>query len=307
MKKPKLKQVLKKALAKKRQDKTHLTLQQQQSQQPQQHDPEQMTVRHVWSDGLETDIPYRAFDDQKILIVGDGDFSFSQSLKAIIGEDSLVCTSLDEREGLEAKYGQEVIERNLEGLDALHGIDGTKLTQYKALKEHSFSHIVFNYPHTGAGIKDRDRNIRAQQEMLKGFFLSAANLLLRQKQTRTAVTRNAISRSKTTPIALKKNKKSNADNSDNSEDDQRLTISYLADPEIHVTIRTGDPYDDWKIKGLAASTGLLRSIESFRFEPVKYPGYRHVRTSGQEVDPSESVEEDFLSKSAKNYVFKLKK
>ena len=51
---------------------------------------------------------------QKILIVGDGDFSFSASLcRNLRRANSLVCTSLDSYEQLVGFYGSSVISNNI--------------------------------------------------------------------------------------------------------------------------------------------------------------------------------------------------
>lgn len=278
-----------------------------------QHDPATMTVRHMWSDGRETVTPYRPSRGQHILVIGDGDLSFSVALAELLGgpDARLVTTTLDTREALERKYGPALIASNLSRLpDAtiLHGVDGTRLLQNKHLARFAYSRVVFNYPHTGAGIKDRDRNIRAQQEMLRAFLASACALLQRQTRLRGPVTRTALTRGKDAPLTGKRQRPA-ADASD-AEDDNDIEeaeedLMRPIEPEIHVTMRTGDPYDAWQVKGLGASIAGLRSAESFRFEPGKYPGYRHVKTLG-EAEEAAAEEEDFLLKPAKTYVFRLK-
>lgn len=302
MKKPKLKAVLQKALkAKPAQVKKGVPA-------PQQHhsnqDPANMTVRHSWTDGLETDIPYRSSESsvqQHILVLGDGDLSFSAGLAGLLDNAScLIATTLDKMTSLEEKYGADVIQENLQALEeagacVLHGIDATKLHLNKQLTSLKYSTVIFNYPHTGQGIKDRDRNIRAQQTMLKAFFGSVVQILTLPRLNKT-VKRSALLRGKSAPLLGKRNRQ---DSDLDDEDDVNLNV--VLEPEVHVTIRTGDPYDDWNVKGLAVSAGL-RSAESFRFESAKYPGYRHVKTIGQQEEPNE---EDFLSKPAKTFVFRL--
>ena len=41
----------------------------------------------------------------------------------------------------------------------------------------AFDRIVFNFPHRALGIKDQDHNVRANQELLAGFFRGALELL----------------------------------------------------------------------------------------------------------------------------------
>lgn len=248
---------------------------------------------------------------QKILVVGDGDLSFSVALAGILGEDAqIIASTYDSHESLVEKYGGDTVKTNISRLEelkatVLHGVDGTKLHLNKSLMKMNYSRVIFNYPHTGAGIKDRDRNIRAQQEMVRGFLESSGKLLLSAKKPGKLVGRSVVLRSKDAPI-MKKKKKCVVDGSSDdeavySEDEEEENPHIAFEPEIHITIRTGDPYDDWKVKGLGAAIPFLRSAESFRFEPEKYPGYRHVKTLGE----GKEDEENFLSKPAKTYVFRL--
>lgn len=94
-----------------------------------------------------------------------------------------------------------------------------------------FDRIVFVFPHTGCGIKDRVRNIADQQRMLAGFFVSAVKLLTKEG-------------------------------------------------EIHLTIKRGEPYDSWKVPGLARDCHVIRLDRAYEFFPHLYPGYSHRRTLG---------------------------
>eukprot|EP00951_Prasinocladus_malaysianus_P005796 scaffold40849_cov39-Prasinocladus_malaysianus.AAC.1 len=53
--------------------------------------------------------------------------------------------------------------------------------------------VVFNFPHAGAGIKDQDRNVRANQELLGSFFLSAAQVLAPDGEVHVAVKTGMLS------------------------------------------------------------------------------------------------------------------
>lgn len=100
----------------------------------------------------------------RILLLGEGDFSFSYDLCHLIshvdsGSDiaSVVATSFDERVDLLKKYSS--IEKRLDRLDrsckfqVIHGVDATKTlrTQLSDANCQSlvFDHIVFNFPHLG--------------------------------------------------------------------------------------------------------------------------------------------------------------
>lgn len=105
-----------------------------------------------------------------ILVLGDGDFSFSAGLAARRGSAwGIVATTLDSRNDLFEKY--EYIERNLERLKKLDAdirfkFDATKMD--KRLKPTDmFDRIIFNFPDTGTG------SIELNQTLLKDFFISA--------------------------------------------------------------------------------------------------------------------------------------
>ncbi|KAG5460512.1 MAG: hypothetical protein BJ554DRAFT_7432, partial [Olpidium bornovanus] len=121
---------------------------------------------------------------------------------------------------------------------------------------------VFNFPHTGSGIKDQDRNVRANQELLLSFFASAAGLL--------------AARAPGGPPGD-------------------------AGGEILVTVKSGKPYDLWRVKDLGkralpAAAGAPRLVckTSFAFDPALYPGYAHRRTAGFAEGLSAAANEEIV-------------
>ncbi|KAJ2960343.1 hypothetical protein NQZ79_g4336 [Umbelopsis isabellina] len=209
--------------------------------------------------------PYE-FND-KILLVGEGNFSFARSLveSVVHGGDNVIATCYDSEEVLNQKYEDESKD-NIQVIEELGGtvvfeVDATQLEKCKAIKQRKFSKIVFNFPHAGAGIKDQDRNIQSNQVLLKDFFKSAAKLL----QSRVEGDEN--------------------------------------DGEIHVTLKSGQPYDLWSIRTMAKSTDLLRPKTAFPFVPSLYPGYAHRRTLGFKEGLSKSGNEEIIDKKPKTYVF----
>lgn len=285
-----------------------------------QHVPENMTLRHSWDDGLETEIPLRSDVENVVLVIGDGNLSYSCAL-ARLGY-SVLATTFDSRKDLIEKYG-DLVEGHLKILSDLnvpviHEVDGTKLHLPKTfgpikkfIGERPIGRIIFNYPHTGAGIKDRDRNIRAQQELVKNFLVSSCSILQAQKSSSykaglKLISRSSISRSISAPLDLLKKKKKKMEDDSEDEEKEENTNNYMLIPEIHLTVRTGDPYDDWKVKHLGNSIAVMRCIESFRFEPDKYEGYTHAKTIGDvHFLNNDGEETDFLRKPARTYVFRL--
>ena len=91
-----------------------------------------------------------------------------------------------------------------------------------------------------------NRQVRANQELLVGFFKSAIPLLRSSWTT------------------------SHKDAGEESE---------AGGPTILVTLFAGQPYELWNVRDLARHVGLVVQ-RSFRFEWGVYPGYEHRRTLG---------------------------
>ena len=117
-------------------------------------------------------IPFSPSD--RILLVGEGDFSFSRSLLETHDCASLVATIFDKHSALQAKYPQATSNvRALdeeEGCQVLFGVDATKLGRPgasegggKEVKKGNFDRIIFNFPHVGGLTKDVNRQVRYNQ------------------------------------------------------------------------------------------------------------------------------------------------
>ncbi|KAI8866593.1 hypothetical protein GQ42DRAFT_165406 [Ramicandelaber brevisporus] len=118
--------------------------------------------------------------NDRILLIGEGNFSYAHSIARTLGSaKSITATCYDSEQDLITKYGEsEDVQSHIAAFTALGGtilynVDGTRLNATKPLKNKVFDHIVFNFPHAGAGIKDQDRNIRTNQSLLVKFFQSA--------------------------------------------------------------------------------------------------------------------------------------
>lgn len=129
-------------------------------------------------------VPYSPGD--RILVVGDGNFSFSRGLCARLREEDkdqpvlVTATALDSHEQGLGKYpdidGHVAAVRTLGGT-VVFGVDGRALAKCKELRGLAFDKIVFNFPHKGSGVKDEARNVAEHQELLLGFFTSAKEFL----------------------------------------------------------------------------------------------------------------------------------
>ena len=319
---------------------------------------------HIWTDSdnmqKRTRLPFHPNKNSIVLLIGEGDFSYCKALVSAFldleteGESEnrqwrVVATALDSRETVLRKYRKS--SDNLAYLDAIEnveivfGVDGTKLHEDRELKRifgtgaAAPTRIIFNFPHTGAGIKDRDRNILAQQKMLKGFFDSVIKFMEARSITKSqgcTYTTTMMKKNYSIKDEMKKKRTLKGSDDEKSDSDEELVIN---DPEllacnakvfkddsdlirnfdskdegesfeIHCTFKTGDPYDEWKPKALASSTGKLACLQTFKFCPELYPGYQHCRTIGDGGRADEVVEVDgwkeFLAgKPAKTFVFTL--
>lgn len=118
----------------------------------------------------------------QILLVGEGDFSFSLSLAHSFGSASnILATSLDSYDELIKKYKQ--VKWNLEklallGASILHGVDATNMEHHTDLQMRKFDRIIFNLPHAGFhGKEDSARLIKKHKRVVRGFFRNASGML----------------------------------------------------------------------------------------------------------------------------------
>ena len=78
--------------------------------------------------------------------------------------------------------------------------------------------------------------------------------------------------------------------------------SDMNDGEIHITMKTVEPYNQWNVKKLAKSTDQLAVKESMDFIPSQYPGYEHRRTLGYQKGKSKNENEEIISKKPKTII-----
>jgi 25S rRNA (uracil2634-N3)-methyltransferase len=208
-----------------------------------------------------TAIPIDPLD--KILLIGEGDFSFAASLVEDHGCSQVLATTNDSEETCLTKYPNtaaqhhsllrtayddsfEDFQKALPDGPILYNIDATNLQKSKEVKRAApFDWIIFNFPHVGGLSTDINRQVRANQALLAAFFKSAKDLL-RTEQSASAYNYEA--------------QKSGSGS-------------------ILVTVFEGEPYSLWNVRDLARSVSLIVH-RSWQFDASAFPRYRHARTGG---------------------------
>jgi len=130
----------------------------------------------------------------RILLVGEGDFSFSHSLLDAHSCTSLIATSYDKQTAVFSKYPQA--RGNIHALEAeedckvIYGVDATKLGRSgatdgggKEVKTGGFDRVVFNFPHVGGLTKDVNRQVRHNQGMIHMRCVRGSFLLIKGIRT----------------------------------------------------------------------------------------------------------------------------
>ncbi|KAF1833249.1 hypothetical protein BDW02DRAFT_468598, partial [Decorospora gaudefroyi] len=217
--------------------------------------------------------PFQPYDH--ILLVGEGDFSFTHSLALTHGCAHLTSTSLDSARTLTQKYPRfPLIAHDLTALTPpvplFHAIDACKLSTYKTLRcprddgQQGWDKIVFQFPHTGGLSTDVNRQVRSNQALLVDFFKSCLEISSPGERRAVLSSQQQNHTPTSTPTSSKRRKK-----------------PFLRKGgQILVSLFESEPYTLWNIRDLARHTGGLKVLTSFRFEWGLYPGYAHVRTLG---------------------------
>ncbi|KAI8940990.1 hypothetical protein NX059_002239 [Plenodomus lindquistii] len=226
------------------------------------------------------DVPFGAYDH--ILLVGEGDFSFTRSLVVEHGCANVTATSFDTEEEVREKYPQfaniaEELNDLTPPVPLHHGIDATKLNSYKALRcqrddddniplsedaikdeqgtrGEGWDIIGFQFPHTGGLSTDVNRQVRANQALLVAFFKACLDCSTPKKRIQ-------LLQAQANPTL------------------PRIRPFLRMGGKIIVTLFEGEPYTLWNIRDLARHAGL-KVVESWKFDWSQYPGYAHVRTLG---------------------------
>ncbi|WPK23448.1 hypothetical protein PUMCH_000689 [Australozyma saopauloensis] len=231
-------------------------------------------------------IPFEPKDT--VLLVGEGDFTFARSLitQSYIEPENLIATSFDSHQELIDKYPdvQAVLDELKDyGVTVLHEIDCTKLPASLNLTKKQrtplfrpakrLNYIMFNFPHTGRGMKDMDRNVRDHQKLVLSYFENCKELF----------------------------KIVNADMVPSSKQDfsgyDSLANNENSKQKIILSLFEGEPYISWGVKALARNVGY-RVERSGAMDWTAFEGYHHKRTNGIRDTTKPAAERD-----ARIYVF----
>jgi 25S rRNA (uracil2634-N3)-methyltransferase len=112
-------------------------------------------------------------EGNRILLLGEANFSFSLSLAKTIGGTGITATSYESEEKIKTqkrKAGENISKLKNEGVKVEHGIDATNLSY----KPNSFQNVVFNFPYVPETSRGGTANTKA---MLNGFFGNVSNIL----------------------------------------------------------------------------------------------------------------------------------
>ncbi|CUS24018.1 LAQU0S13e01442g1_1 [Lachancea quebecensis] len=240
--------------------------------------------------------------DSTLLLVGEGDFSFARSIieNEYISPANLIVTSYDNSTNeLNLKYPKS-FQQNYDflaerGVRMFFKIDATNLIKsFKLSKKTTWQKIVgselaskgvqnimFNFPHTGKGIKDQDRNIRDHQELILAFFRSSKEFFKQINQNASAASLDKFGQG----YSLK----GREDSTSSSENKGNVLISVF----------NGEPYDSWQIKILAKTSGW-KVERSSKFQWENYPEYSHKRTNSEQETTKPAAERE-----ARTFIFEL--
>lgn len=223
-----------------------------------------------------------------ILTVGDGDLSFSLGLLRRHGADNIFLqpSVYDSKREMQRKYPDTSSSNTRElsqkfKAETKYSVDCCRLLESgEGVWKNLFSKIVFNFPHVG----DEDQSAPvASSKKKRGAdapvaedspFLSPVGSPVRVHQDLLL----GFFRSARDCLA--------------------------EDGEVHVALKTGEPYKSWKLPSLAKAADLRLD----RVVPFAAPReYQHRRTNGLQYERGRGLKPENIQNQAQVYAFKAKR
>ncbi|KAK9924292.1 hypothetical protein M0R45_032672 [Rubus argutus] len=133
---------------------------------------------------------------QKILLVGEGDFSFSACLARAFGSaTNMVATCLESQDSLWEKHrscASHLDQLKRRGCLVLHDVDVYDMDRHDILKWWKFDVIIFNFPHAGhyPWLRERDIELIQMHRSLLTMFFESARVMLNYGGEIHVTTRN---------------------------------------------------------------------------------------------------------------------
>ncbi|XP_053702302.1 ferredoxin-fold anticodon-binding domain-containing protein 1 isoform X1 [Synchiropus splendidus] len=125
-------------------------------------------------------------DLRSILLVGEGNFSFSAALTRFYSssETRITATCLQDKD---AALRQQQAADNIQTVEGSGGavlfeVDCTKLEECASLRGCAFDRILFNFPHCG-----RKSGVKKNRQLLKDFFLSCVQFLAEEGEVHVSL------------------------------------------------------------------------------------------------------------------------
>ncbi|KAL3643257.1 hypothetical protein CASFOL_014072 [Castilleja foliolosa] len=121
-------------------------------------------------------------DRHRILLVGEGDFSFSTCLARAFGwAPNMIATSLNPEEFLVKNYENalpNLVELGIRKCKVIHGIDATIMASHKFLGGIKFDRIIFNFPFAGFFSNlSTDAKLRRHRRLVSLFLKNAKQMV----------------------------------------------------------------------------------------------------------------------------------
>ncbi|ETI23555.1 hypothetical protein G647_05357 [Cladophialophora carrionii CBS 160.54] len=254
-------------------------------------------------------VPFTAYDN--VLLVGEGDFSFSLALKQLRKARQITATCYDSKDVLESKYPnvQETIAR----LESAVNDDGESSNGNEA-EWQGLSPSPPSSPMADAGLDEEQppggpavtvlygidavklsfahkKALRAYTPFTKivfnfphvGGLSTDVNRQVRYNQELLVGFFKAAKPLLSSPDRPAR-VRSDVGDADGDHEEMLDEVKHrnpgAVNGQILVTLFEGEPYTLWNIRDLARHCGL-KVVESFKFPWSAYAGYRHARTAGE--------------------------